>query len=531
MIRVRQVSVSVDTTNEKTIKEALARKLKINSSDIIAFKINKESIDARFKPNINFIYEIDVQLKNEEQIFKKHKKSNDILLTPIEKYNFKPSGEQILTNRPIVVGSGPAGLFAAYMLAKEGYKPLVIERGEKVEDRVKTVAEFWKSNILKSNSNVQFGEGGAGTFSDGKLNTLVKDPEKRGKFVFETFVKYGADPRILYVNKPHIGTDILIEIVKNMRNKILEMGGEFKYNTTLTDIVIENNEVKAAILNNAEKIKTEVLVLAIGHSARDTFKMLLDKRLVLEPKPFAIGIRIQHQQEIINLAQYGVKKHNILGASDYKLTYHATNNRGVYTFCMCPGGYVVNASSEENKLAINGMSYSKRDSDNANSAVLVTIGPEDYGSNPLDGIEFQRNLEEKAFYCGKGNIPVQLYKDYKANKISESFGIVKPLFKGKTTFSNLNEILPLYVNEALKEGIEAFGTKIKGFNADDSILAAVESRTSSPVRIIRNEQGESNIKGIYPCGEGAGYAGGITSAAIDGIKTYELIAQKYKKFE
>lgn len=531
MIRVRQVVVDVNLATDEEIKLSLAKKLKIDKNDIISFKINKESIDARFKPNISFIYEIDVSLKNEESVLRKHKNSNDVLITPDEEYKFKPTGNIPLNNRPIIVGSGPAGLFAAYMLAKEGYKPIIIERGEKVEERIKTVSDFWKSGKLAPNSNVQFGEGGAGTFSDGKLNTLVKDPEKRAKLVFKTFVKNGANPNILYLNKPHIGTDVLVEVVKNMRNEIITMGGEFRYNTTLTDIVIENNQIKSIIVNDSEKIETGVLILAIGHSARDTFKMLIERKVILEPKPFAIGVRIQHKQETIDLSQYGVKKHSKLGASSYKLTYHASNNRGVYTFCMCPGGFVVNASSEPSRLAINGMSYSKRDSENANSAVLVTVGPDDYGFNPLDGIEFQRNLEEKAFKLGNGKIPVQLYKDYKENNKSLKFEKISPIFKGETSFSNLNEILPEYVNVALKEGIEAFGRKIQGFNDDNAILAAIESRTSSPVRITRDECGESNVKGLYPCGEGAGYAGGITSAAIDGIKTYELIAKKYKNFE
>lgn len=527
MIRVRQVEVDVNVTSNKKIKESLARKLKIDVDYIIDYKINKESIDARYKPKINYIYEIDVKVENESVVLNKHKNNNDILITPSEKYLFKPTGTEVLRKKPVIIGSGPAGLFCAYMLAKEGYKPLVIERGEDVDNRVKTVNSFWKTGVLNKDSNVQFGEGGAGTFSDGKLNTLVKDPEKRLKLIFETFVRYGANPNILYVNKPHIGTDVLIDVVKGMRNEIISLGGTFRYNTVLTDIIVNNGKVESIILNGQEKLETDVLVLAIGHSARDTFKMLIDRHVILKPKPFAVGIRIEHPQEMIDLSQYGVKKHNILGPSSYKLTYHASNNRGVYTFCMCPGGFVVNASSEDKRLAINGMSYSRRDSNVANSAVLVTVTPEDYGYDPLDGINFQRILEEKAYECGQGKIPVQLYKDYKQKKISLSFGDTKPTFKGNTSFSDLNLILPNYVNEALKEGIEAFGRKIKGFSADDSILAAVESRTSSPVRIVRDELGESNIKGLYPCGEGAGYAGGITSAAIDGVKTYELITKKY----
>ena len=528
MIRVRQVEVNVDYASDISIKSSIAKKLNISTNDIKSFKINKESIDARHKPLLNYIYEVDCDILDEDKILKRFSKSNDVLKTPYEEYSFKPSGNNLLTNRPIIVGSGPAGLFCAYLLSKEGYKPIILERGEQVEDRIKTVNEFWDKGILKTNSNVQFGEGGAGTFSDGKLNTLVKDKECRSKFVLETFVRHGANPNILYVNKPHIGTDVLVDVVRNMRNEIISMGGEFRYNSTMTKVLISDNKVCGVIVNDSEEIKCDVLVLAIGHSARDTFKMLIDNNILLEPKPFAIGVRIQHNQDIINLSQYGVKKHSILGASSYKLTHHASNGRGVYTFCMCPGGYVVNSSSEDNRLAINGMSYSKRDSNNANSAILVTIGPNDYGHDPMDGINFQRELEEKAFNLGKGNIPVQLFKDFKDNKVSDSFKSIEPIFKGNTNFSNINDILPSYINEALIEGIEAFGKKIKGFNDDDAILAAVESRTSSPVRMTRDDNGEANILGIYPCGEGAGYAGGITSAAMDGIKVYEFIASKYK---
>lgn len=526
MIRVRQIEVNVLKDTKEVLIEAIAKKLKINTSDIKKIKINKQSIDARKKPDIYFIYEVDISVLNEEKILK-YNKSNDILKTPNEAYKCEITGNQQLKDRPIVVGSGPAGLFAAYNLARMGYKPIVIERGEKVEDRIKTVEQFWKTNKLNLNSNVQFGEGGAGTFSDGKLNTLVKDPENRCKEVFNIFVRHGANPNILYVNKPHIGTDLLRNIVKNIREEIINMGGTFRYNTCLTNITLKNNEVTAIEVNNNEIINTNVVLLAIGHSARDTFKMLFDLKMNIEPKPFAIGIRIQHPQTMINKSQYGIEKHPVLENASYKLTYTASNNRGVYTFCMCPGGFVVNSSSEENRLAINGMSNSKRDEENANSAVLVTITPNDFGNNPLDGIEFQRKLEEKAYSLGNGKIPVQLFKDYKESKISSKYKSINPVFKGATTFNNLNELFPEYINTALKEGIVYFDKKIHGFANDDAILAAIESRTSSPVRLVRNDFCESNIKGIYPCGEGAGYAGGITSAAMDGLKVSENIMKIY----
>lgn len=527
MIRVRQVEVKYEKNTLEELKRQTAYKLKININEIKELKINKQSLDARKKPNLKYIYEVDVKVLSEDKILRNNK-SNDILKTPDETYKFNITGAKEMKNRPVIVGTGPAGLFCAYLLAENGYKPLIIERGEKVEDRIKSVEEFWKNGKLNKESNVQFGEGGAGTFSDGKLNTLSKDPNHRMKKVFETFVKYGANPDILYVNKPHIGTDVLRDVVKNMREQIIKMGGEFRYGTCLTDLVIEDNKLQAIKLNNNETIPCTDLVLAIGHSARDTFKMLLENNLKMSPKPFAVGIRIMHPQSMINESQYGFDDSTKLPAASYKLTYNATNGRGVYSFCMCPGGYVVNASSEENMLAINGMSNRARDSKNANSAIVVSVNSKDFGDSPLAGLEFQRKLEKQAYNKGNGNIPVQLYKDFKNNIKSTEFKGVEPILKGNYAFSNLNEILPSYICESLKEGLDYFGRKIKGYDRDDAILAGVESRTSSPVKIERDEYLESNIKGIYPCGEGAGYAGGITTAAMDGIKVAEIIASIYK---
>lgn len=523
MIRVRQVKVLYNENNIDNIIKKVAKKLNIKEEIIKNIKINKESIDARKKPDIYFIYEVDIEVLNEELILKKNK-SNDILKVEEKEYEIKVTGNKLLEKRPIIVGSGPAGLFAAYYLSKLGYKPLIIERGEKIEDRVKSVEEFWNKGILNKNSNVQFGEGGAGTFSDGKLNTLVKDKEGRCKEVFKIFVENGADSNILYKNKPHIGTDVLRNVIINMRNKIIKMGGTFRFNTTLTNIKIEDNNIKSIILNNNEEVKTDILILAIGHSARDTFKMLYENNILMNPKPFAIGVRITHPQDMINKSQYGSVS---IDAASYKLTYKASNNRGVYSFCMCPGGYVVNASSEEKRLAINGMSNHARDTKCANSAIVVTITPEDYGKSPMDGIEFQRKLEEKAYKLGSGFIPLQLFKDYKNNKISTEFGF-DPCFKGNYKFADINKVFPEYINESLKEAIDYFNTKIDGFNRDDAVLAAIESRTSSPIRIERDELFNSNIKGIYPIGEGAGYAGGITTSAIDGLKVVEIIASIYK---
>ena len=520
MIRVRQVKVSINKVDN--LPYVVANKLNINRNDILDLNIIKESIDSRHKPDIYFVYEVDVKLKDESKI----KFNNDIFISPKEEYSFTPKGDIKLNHRPIIVGAGPAGLFASYQLATYGYKPIVIERGSKVEDRIKDVENFLKTGVLNTESNVQFGEGGAGTFSDGKLNTMVKDKEYRSKKVLETFVKFGAPKEILYSFKPHIGTDLLINVITNMRNEIIRLGGEFRYNSKLEDIVIQNNKIVKVKVND-EYIDTDVVVLALGHSARDTFYML-NNYLHMEPKPFALGVRIEHKQSMIDKSQYGMVS-DILGPASYKLTHTCKNGRGVYTFCMCPGGYVINSSSEANMLAINGMSNHARDTENANSALIVTVTPNDFGTNPLDGIEYQRDLERKAYNLNSGKIPVQLYKDFKLNQKSTSFGEVKPIFKGNYELSNINEILPKYIIESLVEGIEEFNKKIKGFSNDDAILAAIESRTSSPVRITRDENYISNIEGIYPCGEGAGYAGGITSAAIDGIKVSEAIMNKYEK--
>ena len=524
MIRIRQVKAKINASDEELIKK-IADKLKINQDEILDYSIKKKSLDARDKQDIHYVYEFDVEVKDENKVLKR--RSKDILKTPNEEYVFNITGTKKLEYRPIIVGSGPAGLFCGYMLAKYGYKPLIIERGEKIEERIRTVEKFWQTGELNKESNVQFGEGGAGTFSDGKLNTLVKDKMFRNKKVLEIFVEAGAPEEILYINKPHIGTDLLRTVVKNLRNKIIEMGGEFKFNSCLTNINIENGKINSIQINNNEIIKTDILVLAIGHSARDTFRMLNNNKIEMSAKPFAIGVRVQHKQEMINKSQYGENHSPELPTASYKLTHKASNGRGVYTFCMCPGGFVVNSSSEENRLAINGMSNFKRDEQNANSAVIVTITPEDFGDKPLDGLKFQEKLEGITYKKGNGKIPVQLFGDFKENTKSKEFKDIKPVMKGGYEFANLQEIFPEYITESLIEAIIEFDKKIKGFSNNDTILAAIESRTSSPVRIQRDEKGQSNIIGVYPCGEGAGYAGGITSSAMDGIKIAEYIANNY----
>lgn len=526
MIRVRQVKIEVLSDTKDNLLKAVAKKLKISKDCIEGISIFKKSIDARNKNEIFYVYEVNVSVRDELTVLKKSGIA-DVFVAPDTSYKFEICGTEKLNNPPIIIGSGPAGLFAAYILAENGYNPIVIERGEDIDQRIKTVEDFWNGGKLNRNSNVQFGEGGAGTFSDGKLNTLVKDKDNRCRKVLETFVRFGAPESILYEQKPHIGTDLLAEIIKNMREHIKSMGGTFYYNSCLTDIVEESGRVSAIEINNNKTIPCDVLILAIGHSARDTFEMIHSHGIKMSPKPFAIGVRVQHSQDMINLSQYGEKYKEILPPASYKLTYQAENGRGVYSFCMCPGGYVVNASSEEGRLAINGMSYNDRGGENANSAIIVTVTPDDFGDNPLDGVEFQRKLEEKAFNASNGKIPVQLLGDFINCKVSEKYKNIVPCFKGNSDFADINDILPQEVCNALKEAFSYFGRRIKGFDNDEAILAAVESRTSSPVRIERDENGVSSLDGLYPCGEGAGYAGGITSAAMDGIRIAEKIGKRY----
>ncbi len=530
MIRITQLKLPLGH-NEEDFQCAISKALRIEVHRIEGYTIVKKSIDAR-KDEIKYIYTVDVTLrlsaKEKEDFFIQKSRNVNVSAVREEHYSFHPGGTQGLTHRPIVVGTGPAGLFTAYLLAKHGYQPLVLERGEEVRKRVETVESFWSNGSLKPDSNVQFGEGGAGTFSDGKLNTVVKDANSRYRLVMETFVKYGAPSDILYLNKPHIGTDKLRTVVENMRKDIIRYGGEVRFGTKLTDIVSEGGVLKALVLGDGEQIPCEVLCLAIGHSARDTFSMLLKHGLVLTPKPFAVGLRIEHKQSLISQTQYG-SRYQDLPAADYKLTHQTKDGRGVYSFCMCPGGFVVNASSEPGHLAVNGMSNYLRDEANANSAIVVTVQPEDFGTtDPLAGVAFQRRLEQAAYQAGSGAVPVQLFGDLLNNRDSVTIGNVTPNIKGEYCLTNLKHCLPKDILEALKEGILAFDQKIKGFAKEEAVLAGVESRTSSPVRIHRDEYFEANVKGIYPCGEGAGYAGGITSAAIDGIKVFEAIADRYK---
>lgn len=533
MIRIGQIKLNPDHTKQDLI-HAIAKALRIAEKEILKYEIKKRSLDARKRPQIKYIYTVDVLVANEQKVLKKQKNNQVTLVTEMQ-YQFPAVGTGGEITRPVIIGSGPAGLFCAYMLAKHGFRPIVFERGASVEERARDIAHFWETGVLNPRSNVQFGEGGAGTFSDGKLNTGVKDTSGRNRKVLEIFVENGAPDDILYVNKPHIGTDILIHVVKNMREKIISWGGEIHFRSCFVDFEMEHDHLKSIMIEKdgeIQKIPSKILALAIGHSARDTFTMLYEKQIPMTAKAFAVGVRVEHLQEWINTSQYGEDNPYDLPSADYKVVTNLENGKGVYSFCMCPGGYVVNASSEEGMLAVNGMSYHARDGKNANSAIIVTVSPEDYGTNhPLDGMYFQRSLEKKAFVEGNGSIPVQRFEDFCKNQETKELGIVKPQIKGRYKLSNVRNIFPENIAASIEKGIKSFDKQIKNYSHPDVVLSGVESRTSSPVRITRNETYQIENTGIYPCGEGAGYAGGITSAAIDGIKVAEAIGKKLMNFD
>lgn len=514
------------------LKTKAAKALKVPVVEIKSLEILKHSIDARRKPQIFQVYTLGVSLVglSEEKVVKKCNNAN-IMMSEVVKYSFPKQGSCELIHRPVIVGMGPAGLFCGYMLAKHGYQPIVLERGYDVDKRTEDVERFWKEGILNPESNVQFGEGGAGTFSDGKLNTLVKDKYGRNKEVLRIFVEMGAPEEILYDSKPHIGTDVLRNVVANMRKEIIKNGGEVRFGSKVTALKMQDGKVCGVEVNGEYSLDTEHVVLAIGHSARDTFEYLNAIRIPMEAKAFAVGMRVEHPQSLINERMYGKEHGDELPAAPYKVTAKTSTGRGVYSFCMCPGGYVVNASSEQGRLAVNGMSYSDRASQNANSAIIVAVTPEDYSyEGALAGMEFQRRLEEKAYELGEGNIPIQYYCDYVSDV--DSVGYVdwnSPCNKGAYKWTNLRGLLPAECETAFIEGMSHFDKVIPGFAADDAILSGVESRTSSPIRIHRDECLQSpSVSGLYPCGEGAGYAGGITSAAMDGVLVAEQIAKIYK---
>ena len=527
MIKINQLKLPIEHKWED-LEKKVCKLLQIPANKLQGIELLKRSLDARKTP-LMYNYQLGVFADGEEKIVKKLK-NKDVSLGKLIKYRFPNMGEEPLTKRPVIIGAGPAGLFCAYMLAKAGFSPILLERGEAVEERQKKVDRFWETGELDTQSNVQFGEGGAGTFSDGKLNTLVKDNHGRSRYVLKTFVEFGAEDDILYESKPHIGTDILIDVVRNMRNEIINLGGEIRFNSQVTDLRMEAGEISALQVNEQDWFETSAAVLAIGHSARDTFQMLLERNVPMRSKAFAVGVRMEHPQSLINENQYGLNYPDSLPAAAYKLTRKVADDRGVYSFCMCPGGYVVNASSEEGMTAVNGMSYHARAGENANSAMIISVRPEDFGSDDaLAGVEFQRKLEKAAYREGKGKIPVQLFGDFCKNRVSEQLGEIKPNTKGTWFFGNVRSIFPENLSAGLEEGIKGCEKLIPGFAREDALLLGVESRTSSPVRIERdNDTFESAIGGLYPCGEGAGYAGGIMSAAMDGIKVAEAIALKFK---
>ena len=507
MIKITNIKIKADLSDDELF-EKIYKKYKINKNDVTERRIIKKSIDARNKADIFYNYSVELECKNENKI-------KNVQIVKKED-PFKIIVNRKSSKRPVIIGAGPAGLFSALTLAQNGIKPIIIEQGKTVDERKKDVEEFQKTGKLNTLSNVQFGEGGAGTFSDGKLTSGIHNP--LCKIVLKEFYNFGAPEQILYINKPHIGTDNLINIIRNMRNEIIKLGGEFLFNEKVTDFEFENSKVTAVICS--KRIETDTVILAIGHSARSTFEKLYEKGVKMEKKNFSIGVRIEHKQSMINKSQYGEITKLKLPPAEYKMAYHG-ENRSCYTFCMCPGGTVIASSSEPETIVTNGMSVYARNGENANSAVLVNVTPNDFkGESPLEGMYFQKDLEQKAFKLGGSNYnaPIQRFEDFENNVKSTHIGEIKPTYKPGVTLSNLNEILPDFISKTLIEGIKYFDKSIKGFAHPDAILTGVETRSSSPVQITRNENKQSNIKGLYPCGEGAGYAGGIMSAAVDGIK-------------
>ncbi|GBG15154.1 uncharacterized protein NMK_2757 [Novimethylophilus kurashikiensis] len=529
MLRITEIKLPLDHP-ESALKAEIIRRLGIASDDLVHYSVFRRSHDARKHDAIVFIYSVDVEVKNEAALLQKFKKNNHIGLAPDMSYQFVAKAPATLKERPVVIGLGPCGMFAGLILAQMGFRPIILERGKAVRERTKDTWGLWRKHKLNPESNVQFGEGGAGTFSDGKLYSQIKDPKYLGRKVLTEFVKAGAPPEILYVGRPHIGTFRLVGMVEQIRASIEALGGEIRFQSRVDDIDIENGKVRGVKLASGEYLETGHVVLALGHSARDTFQMLYDRGVYIEAKPFSIGFRIEHPQTMIDRCRLGPNAGNpVLGAADYKLVHHCSNGRSVYSFCMCPGGTVVAATSEPNRVVTNGMSQYSRNERNANSGIVVGISPEqDYPGHPLAGIEFQRRWESRAFELGGGTYeaPGQLVGDFLAGRPSTKLGEVVPSYTPGVHLTDLATALPDYAIEAIREALPAFDKQIKGFAREDAVLTGVETRTSSPIRIKRHDDTlqSLNVQGLYPAGEGAGYAGGILSAAVDGIKVAEAVA-------
>ncbi|MEZ9520455.1 NAD(P)/FAD-dependent oxidoreductase [Vibrio splendidus] len=528
MIRLTEIKLPLDH-EESAIQDAIEAKLGINADQVLSFNIFKRGYDARKKSKILLIYTLDVLVENEAELLEQFISDPHVKVTPDMEYKFVAKAVENQTERPVVIGFGPCGLFAGLVLAQMGFNPIIVERGKEVRERTKDTFGFWRKRTLNTESNVQFGEGGAGTFSDGKLYSQVKDPKHYGRKVIEEFVAAGAPEEILYVSKPHIGTFKLVTMIEKMRASIIELGGEIHFSTRVDDVHMEDGQITGLTLSNGEEIKTRHVVLAVGHSARDTFEMLHERGVYMEAKPFSVGFRIEHKQAMIDEARFGKNAGNpILGAADYKLVHHCKNGRTVYSFCMCPGGTVVAATSEEGRVVTNGMSQYSRAERNANSAIVVGIDPErDYPGDALAGIRLQRELESAAYVLGGENYdaPAQKIGDFLKGRDPSEIGEVKPSFTPGIHLTDISKALPDFAIEAIREAIPAFEKKIKGFSTPDGLLTGVETRTSSPVCIKRGKDFQSiNLKGFFPAGEGAGYAGGILSAGIDGIKAAEALA-------
>lgn len=527
MLRITELRLPLEHP-EDALRPAIVKRLGIADGDLLGFTVFKRSYDARKNNALTFIYTIDADVRGEAGILKRFADDRHINPAPDTQYHFVAQTSTPPAHRPLVVGFGPCGIFAALILAQSGFRPIVLERGKAVRERTKDTWGLWRKNVLNPESNVQFGEGGAGTFSDGKLYSQIKDPKHYGRKVLTEFVKAGAPEEILYVSKPHIGTFRLVGMVENMRAEIESLGGEIRFQQRVVDVLIEDGHLRGVVLDSGEQIRSDHVVLALGHSARDTFEMLHERGVFMEAKPFSVGFRIEHPQSLIDRARLGkYAGHPLLGAADYKIVHHARNGRAVYSFCMCPGGTVVAATSEPNRVVTNGMSQYSRNERNANAGIVVGITPDDYPGGPLAGIALQRALESRAFELGGGTYeaPGQLVGDFIAGRPSTALGSVEPSYKPGVKLGDLSTALPGYAIEAMREALPAFDRQIKGFAMHDAVLTGVETRTSSPLRLTRGEDYQSlNVKGLYPAGEGAGYAGGILSAGVDGIRVAEAVA-------